>query len=99
MAGKQAAFAELAERVGQRDPEGEKKIVVFIDGERALEDPLLLSFREAGLAERIEAVIVDILHVMEYVWEASPALHGEKGTDRTPWVRERALAILEGRVG
>jgi hypothetical protein len=99
MAGKQVAFAELAERVKRRDPEGEKKIVIFLDGERALEDQLLLSFREAGLAERIDAVVLDILHVMEYLWEAGTALHGEKGAGRTPWVREHAQAILEGRVG
>jgi len=36
---------------------------------------------------------------MEYVWEAGTALHGEKGAGRNPWVREHALAILEGRVG
>lgn len=99
MAGKQVAFAELAERVGRRDPEGEKPIVVFLDGERALEDQLLICFREAGLEARIDAVVLDILHVMEYLWEAGTALHGEKGTGRTAWVREHALAILEGRVG
>ncbi|MCD6122117.1 MAG: hypothetical protein J7K04_09800 [Spirochaetales bacterium] len=98
MSGKQVAFAELAERVKRRDPEGEKKIVVFLDGEKALEDQLLISFREAGLAERIDAVVLDIMHVMEYVWEAGTALHGEKGAGRNPWVREHALAILEGRV-
>ena len=36
MSGKQQAFEELAERVQKRDPEGEKKIVVFLDGEKAL---------------------------------------------------------------
>jgi hypothetical protein len=99
MAGKQVAFTELAERVKRRDPNGEKKIVVFLDGERALEDQLFLSFKEVGLAERIDAVVLDIMHVMEYVWEAGTALHGEKGAERNPWVREHALAILEGRVG
>ncbi len=99
MAGKRVAFAELAARIKRRDPKGEKKIVVFLDGERALEDQLLLLFKEAGLAERIDAVVLDIMHVMEYVWEAGTALHGEKGVGRNPWVKEHALAILEGRVG
>ncbi len=72
MAGKQVAFAELAElaeRVGRRD----------LEGERALEDQLLLCFWEAGLAARIDDVVLDILHVMEYLREAGTALHGEKG--------------------
>ncbi len=89
----------LQSGVKRRDPEGEKKIVIFLDGERALKDQLLIAFRQEGLSERIEAVVLDIMHVMEYVWEAGTVLHGEKGAGRNPWVREHALAILEGRVG
>ncbi len=99
MAGKQRAFEELAERVKRRDLGGEKKIVALLDGEKALEDQLLLAFEKAGLAERIDAIVLDIMHVMEYLWDAGTAFHGEKGKGRDPWVREHALAILEGRVG
>ena len=99
MGGKQRAFEELAERVKRRDPEGEKKIVALFDGEKALEDQLLLSFDRAGLAERIDAIVLDIMHAMEYLWDAGTALHGEKGKGREPWVREHTLAILKGRVG
>ncbi len=99
MAGKQQAFDELTERVRRRDPGGEKKIVVLLDGEKALEDQLLLSFERAGLAERIDAIVLDIMHAMEYLWDAGTALYGEKGKGRNPWVREHALVILEGRVG
>jgi hypothetical protein len=99
MAGKQQAFDELTERVRRRDPGGEKKIVVLLDGEKALEDQLLLSFERAGLAERIDAIVLDIMHAMEYLWDAGTVLYGEKGKGRNPWVREHALVILEGRVG
>jgi len=99
MAGKQRAFEEPAERVKKRDPGGEKRIVVLLDGEKALEDQLLLSFDRTGLAERIHAIVLDIMHAMEYLWDAGTALHGEKGKGRNPWVREHAHAILEGRVG
>jgi hypothetical protein len=99
MAGKQQAFEELAERVKRRDPGGEKRIIALFDGEKALEDQLLLSFDRAGLAERIDAIVLDIMHAMEYLWDAGTALHGEKGKGRNLWVREHALAILEGRVG
>ncbi len=98
MDGKQEAFEGLADRIKRRDPERQKKIVIFLDGERTLEDQLLMAFRQACLAERINAVVLDIMHVIEYVWEAGTALHGEKGAGRNPWVRRHALAILEGRV-
>ena len=99
MGGKQRAFEELARRVRKRDPEGEKKIIVLLDGEKALEDQLCLSFAKAGLEEQVEAVVLDIMHVMSYLWEAGTALQGEQGRERTAWVRGRALAILEGRAG
>ncbi len=57
MTGKQVAFGELAERVKRRDPEGKKRIVIFLDGEWALEDQLLIAFREAGLVEMIDAIV------------------------------------------
>lgn len=98
MAGKPTAFQELAERVKRRDPQGEKRIVVFLDGEKALEEQLRTVFRQAGLEDRIEAVVLDIIHLMEYLWEAGTALYGEKAKERTVWVREHALAVLGGRV-
>ena len=99
MGGKQRAFDELAERVERRDPGGEKKIIALFDGEKALEDRLLQSFDRAGLAERIDAIVLDIMHAMEYLWDVGTVLHGEKGKSRNLWVREHAFAILEGRVG
>jgi len=53
----------------------------------------------AALVKDLYSVESDIMHVMEYVWQAGTALHGEKGAGRNPWVREHALAIVEGRVG
>jgi len=99
MAGKQRAFEELAERAKKRDPGGGKKLVVLLDGEKALEDQLLIAFDKAGLSEKIDAIVLDVMHMMEYLWDAGTALHGEKGKGRNLWVREHALVILEGRVG
>ena len=69
-------------------PEGEKKIMVLLDGEKALEDQLHVSFTEAGLEDRIDAVVLDIMHAMDYLWEAGTALYGEKGKERR--VRRRS---------
>jgi hypothetical protein len=99
MAGKEAAFAQLAERVRGRDPTGRKPIAILLDGEKALEKQMRSAFRKAGLWPRVDAVVLDIMHAMEYLWEAGTALHGEKGAKRNPWVRQQALALLEGSVG
>ena len=72
---------------------------ILIDGEPALEFGLEKAFFERGWKGRVAGVCFDIYHVMEYVWEAGTALHGEKNPERIKWVRKQALAILEGRVG
>lgn len=99
MAGKEAAFAQLAARVRVRDPTALKPIAILLDGEKALETQIRSAFRKAGLWPRVDAVILDIMHAMEYLWEAGTALHGEKGKKRNEWVRQQALAMLQGRVG
>jgi hypothetical protein len=99
MAGKQSAIDALLERVRKRDPGGKKKIVVLMDGDPALEQMTEARLRADGMLHRVDATILDIMHAMEYLWDAGTALHGEKSRERVPWVRKRALEILNGNVG
>ncbi len=99
MAGKAVAFTQLADRIEGRDPEGRKPIYVQVDGDPALEKGLLEEFERRGWRHRIAGVCLDMIHTMEYIWEAGTALHGEKGPGREAWVREHGLALLGGHVG
>jgi hypothetical protein len=99
MAGKGEAFKGLADRIERRDPEGLKPIYVQIDGDPALERGILEELQGRGWGHRVVGVCLDIMHTMEYLWEAGTALHGERGGGRESWVREHGLALLAGRVG
>jgi hypothetical protein len=99
MAGKQAAMDAMIERVRKRDLPGKKKIVVLMDGDPALEEQMMASLRAAGMTHRIDAVILDIMHAMEYLWDAGTALYGERARERIPWVKKHALEMLKGHVG
>jgi len=99
MAGKQVAMDAMIERVRKRDPSGKKKIVVLMDGDPALEEQMMASLRAAGMADRIDAVILDLMHAMEYLWDAGTALYGERAKERIPWVKKHALEMLKGHVG
>lgn len=57
------------------------------------------TFSQLGLIQRVDAIILDIMHAMEYLWDAGTALIGEKDPNRVPWVRKHALSLLYGRVG
>lgn len=99
MTGKADAVKLLADRIARRDPEAKKPIYVQIDGERALQSAILDEFESRGWSDRICGLCLDIMHAMDYVWEAGTALFGEASQARKGWVRKQGLAILEGNVG
>ena len=71
----------------------------YIDGDPALEQGLREALRHEGLEDRLDAVVADLWHVMEYLWEAGTALHGEKGAKRNVWVEDKLRSLLRGDVG
>jgi hypothetical protein len=41
-------------------------------------------------------IVVDLIHVLEYLWGAAWCFFAEADPDAETWVRQRALAILQG---
>ena len=41
-------------------------------------------------------IILDLVHVCEYLWKASLCFHGETDLVRELWVQERLLRVLQG---
>ena len=83
------AFAE-AERV---DPARRKDWVVLVDGgEHQLDCVLEYCGRYGGKS----TVIVDVIHVLEYLWDAGRALFGEGTPESERWVSEQLLELLKG---
>ncbi len=102
LTGKDEAFTRLIRDIRQRDPEGRKKLVAFFDGAPSLEQTLLRKLEEAGLMNRLDAVVLDIWHVSEYVWAVGTAFHGEGKKvrkARNRWVANKLLALMNGHVG
>jgi hypothetical protein len=46
---------------------------------------------------RVIARILDIIHLLEYVWKVANAVWGEKHPGREKWVKEQLLLLLESR--
>lgn len=84
------AFAEAA----RRDPEQRKTWVGLVDGQ-----PQQLALLKATAAKHgVDLVIIlDLIHVLEYLWQAAWALHAEGDPKAEAWVSERLLALLQGR--
>jgi len=77
----------------KRDPDQRRRWVVLVDGgEQQL--MLILSFLRSL---KLEATLVlDFIHVLEYVWKAAHALFGVGSREAEDWVGEQALKILKG---
>ena len=77
-----------------RDPEHVKPWVVLVDGA----EMQLANARAAAAARGVEVtVIVDIIHVVEYVWTAAHAFHRAASPELACWAWTRVQRILEGK--
>jgi len=80
----------------RRDPMHQRQWVALIDGNNHQIDRI-----EAEAARRkvSVAVVVDLIHVLEYLWGAVWCFFAEGDPAAEAWVRDRALAVLEGKSG
>ena len=77
-----------------RDPEHVRPWVVLVDGA----EMQLANARAAAAARGVEVtVIVDIIHVVEYVWKAAHAFHRAASPELACWAWTRVQRILEGQ--
>ena len=89
LAGKKAAIAFLAAQVGLREGEHIQTRVALTDGSAPLQEKMRTYLPQFPL-------VLDIIHAVEYLWEAGNSLHGEKSEAREGWVRARVLRLLQG---
>jgi hypothetical protein len=76
------------------DPGHEKHWVVLIDGGADQLEGVLECVGSAGCEV---TMLIDIIHVLEYLWGAGRALLGEGTLQSQSWVTERLRALLEGK--
>jgi hypothetical protein len=79
-----------------RDPNHGKKWVALVDGNKSQIEILGRLAKARGIDLTI---IVDIIHVTEYLWEAGRAFHPESGPELEKWVQHRLLNIFHGKAG
>jgi len=90
LAGKDAALAEAAARVARRDGPHRTHRVALTDGSQALQERVQRVFPTFTL-------VLDLIHVTEYLWKAANALLGETASRRTAWVKARTLRLLRSQ--
>lgn len=79
----------------RRDPTRSKRWVALVDGQESQLRLLEAAAKRHGVELTI---ILDVIHVIEYLWKAAWAFHREGDPDAQTWVSERLLRILGGEV-
>lgn len=80
----------------RRDPGRAKDWVSLVDGNKDQLRFLRRCVRHFGVTVTI---ILDFVHVLEYLWKAAHAFHGKGNPACETWVRARGLEILRGKAG
>ena len=86
------AFAEAQ----RRDPEHRRRWVVLVDGNRDQLRRVQRTARKLGVEVTI---VLDIVHVLEYLWRAAHAFHADGTPEAEQWVEHQLHALLNGRSG
>ena len=82
----------FAEALG-RDPQKQQDWVVLVDGE----PHQLKTIKAMAKKQKLEpTIILDFIHVLEYLWKAAYCFCSSGSEAAETWVQERALRILHG---
>ncbi|MGH9892364.1 MAG: ISKra4 family transposase [bacterium] len=93
--GKDGAFAEMRRQFDARDPKGAKQWIALTDGAEALQERAL---KYLGVGRRL-VLILDIMHVLDYLWDVAYGFHDKGSAEAARWTMDKLRLLAEGRVG
>jgi hypothetical protein len=95
-AGRDVTIGKIFHEAGRRDPGHARTWIALLDGDNYQ----LGLFQAAAAARGIPLVIlIDFIHVLEYLWKAAWCFHQPRDPAIEDWVIAQALDILHGRAG
>jgi hypothetical protein len=90
----EAVIREMFEEAARRDPKGQKRWVALVDGNLPQIDHLQQLAEERNIPL---IIVVDFIHVAQYVWKAAGAFFPDQEIEQDRWTRGRLLEILRGK--
>lgn len=87
---------EAFQEASFRDPERKRHWVCLVDGNA---DQIKLA-KAAARRHRVHVTLVlDVIHVLEYLWDATYVFNAEASKEAEAWVTEKLLRLLCGETG
>jgi hypothetical protein len=78
----------------RRDPKQRRRWVALVDGNR---DQIAIIRKAAKARSTSVTLVLDLMHVLEYLWSAAHAFEAESSKEAEAWVEQRLLGLLSGR--
>jgi hypothetical protein len=91
-----AVIAEMFNEADRRDPEHQLTWVALVDGNNHQIDRIKAEARKRKVKIPI---VVDFIHVLEYLWSSCWCFFQEGDPAAERWVSEKARQVLDGRAG
>ena len=88
-------ISQVFDQAEQRDPTHRRTWAVLVDGARHQLELIRAEARRRGVPIHI---LVDLIHVLEYLWKAAWCFHHDADPAAEPWVAAHALKLLAGDV-
>lgn len=82
------------EEARRRDPKHKAEWVVLVDGDLTQIDYIETAAQKYGV---MPVIILDIMHVLEYIWKAANAFFDSDDPQAFPWVADKIGQLLEGQ--
>ena len=95
-AGRDVTIGKVFDEADRRDPGHARTWIALVDG-----DNYQLGLVQAAAAARgiTLAIVIDFIHVLEYLWKAAWCFHPPRDPAMEDWVTAQGLDILHGRTG
>jgi hypothetical protein len=94
-AGRDVTIGKIFDQADRRDPGRRRTWIALVDGDNYQ----LGLFQAAAAARGITlAIVIDFIHVLEYLWKAGWCFHPPRDPAIEAWVTAQGLDILHGRV-
>lgn len=87
-------IASMFAEASKRDPSGKRERVLLVDGQP---QQLKLVKQQIRASNVPTTIVLDLIHVMEYVWKAAFVFNASGTAAAEEWVQERILNILAGK--
>jgi len=91
-----SVVSQVFDEAERRDPNHIRTWLVLVDGNNHQIDCILAEAKKRQVQVNI---VIDFIHVLEYVWKAAHSFFNDRDPAADAWVAEKATAILAGKAG